>query len=185
MILTKDQLKVLVSACAVVNPKVEIEYIQVDGKNAVATDTRRLAIFEHGQEVQGVFYVHGEVARQALKVKGGESFELSDFNIKILDKDNVEIMSMRKFSEYVVGYPDYTRISGGLDFKNNVQIAEIADASGVFAMNKIVVDKKLLPQYVNKNYEKEMFVRFTDPALPVSIDCCRFKYIIMPIVGIL
>lgn len=168
-------------------PKVELNYLFIDDKNMVSTNTRALAIVEHYQDdVKMNFYIHKSIIDLSLKQTKAKSFELSLNKIICLDKEGEEILIIsRSESTDFARFPAYENIIPK-ELEKTIPFIQRSHIDGILAVNKVLIDNKYIPKIadIKGNMDFLGYVGINSNNLPIIIFNHRkdMQFIIMPIV---
>lgn len=168
------------------NPKYELNYLYIDAKNMVSTNTRAMAIVKHWGDLDAEvenFYIHKSVVDLALKQRKALSYDLGADMIVCLDKDDREIYSISKrHDNHVIKYPAYDRIVP-TDVRKAIPFVQHSHIDGILALNKVLVEVKYIPK-VMPDGDCTWYVGINDNTMPIVIFDKQkdMQVIIMPIV---
>lgn len=186
--ISKQDLKNLIAACDLNNPKYELNYVYVDSENIVSCNTRVLAMFKHNEYVPKPFFIHISILKEAVKNTKCEYYSLDDFNkVSALDKKTqfedkpLILMSYSietdKYFKDSFKYPDYKRI---IPEKTNIKkpFTNKEQIAGIAALENVSINPKFIP-----NFESGI-VGINSRKLPVKItnEYNNKHFIIMPII---
>ena len=158
----------------------------------VATNTRVLGAAKHyvveivGQD-SAPFLVHKSIVDLALKQTKALYFELSSGQIKCLDKDHEEIItiSKRDVSMDMFKYPPYKSIIP-TDMKEKIPFTQSSQIDGILALNKIQINPKFIPK-INVKGDGDFLggyvgIESRERPIKISEKNGSFVVVIMPII---
>ena len=185
IVLGRAEIENLAKAVDANNPKFELNFVYVDNESVVSTNTKVLISIKHEQNFDGKLFIHGSILKKALSDRRASYFYLG-LN-SVASASGMEISNSNIIMEYSVPladeniywkYPDYRRILPNTDKMKAVEFVENSNLSGIFAINKIHIDPKLLPTF------KKGFVYHdgNNPVLISDFDYPNRVCVIMPIV---
>ena len=181
--LTKNELKNLIISCDTNNPKYELNFIYVDTKNAVSTNTRRVTIIEHNQNTQEM-WLHVSLAKTAIKDSKATHFIIESNNSIIsVDIDEFHIMrysiDMTDYTYSTMRFPDYQRIIPRSCTKSNIPFTDASQMQGILALDEVNVNHKYLPLI------SEGYISHNGDQLPVMIQDVDklITHVVMPIIS--
>ncbi|RXK03814.1 hypothetical protein CRV02_01055 [Arcobacter sp. CECT 8989] len=178
LVLTRDILEKIAAAIDKNNPRFELNYLYIDSTNCVATNTRIMTIFEHGQNINGCFFVHGELISKALKERKTKEFILSHNKIECQkEKDYNNIFSLEEhelhaYVKYEMVLKHETPQELPFYYKENI--------TGILLREDILINPKYIPDF------SEGIIKIKDSKSPICIEDGEYKIktIIMPIVDV-
>jgi len=171
------------------NPKFELNYLYVDNKNIVSTNTRALVIVKHHGNIEkdeDDFFIHKNIVDVALKQRKAKKFILQSNGIILLDDKGNELftISAQMYAgnyQNCVKYPEYKNIIPK-DMKKNIPFVNSSQINGILAVNKIIVDEKYIPNLKGSNEFESMQIGINSIASPISIKSGDITIVIMPII---
>lgn len=176
--MNKHDMQVLIQYCDTNNPRFELNYIYVDEKHAVSTNTRALAFIEHTEAIDKPFLVSVKAAVTAIKVQGAFRFRLEPNRIICLDSKDIEIVTISSQEPPEWRWTDYKRIIPE-SMAHTVRFAHQNEIGGVLVVNKVTIDNRFIPK-IDGGY---IGINSNSTPIMVQDEDKRIGVIIMPYTG--
>lgn len=143
------------------NPKPELNGLYVDNDMVCSTNTRALAVFNHGKKLKKntKIFIESSIVKDALKKKDAVEFRLSAFTIGCLNDDGELFLELKCFTKNLHKYPDIKRINLNIDNegvfgKDKFIFTDLHQIAGILAVNMIDVDNKWIPRIRSPKYRR-------------------------------
>lgn len=181
---TREKLEFASLYVDVNNPKFELNYLYVDSKCMVSTNTRALAVVKHSCAVDKAFYVHKSIVDLALKQAKAKLFLLKPNSIMCQDANGDEILTILlsdSLADDNYRFPEYSRIIPSV-MAHKIPFSNASHIDGIFATHGVLVDNKHVPKKFGVDFHGYIGINSSNLPVTISSDDGAVLLVLMPII---